>query len=181
VPENEVSTPLPVLSGAWTMDAPFTIVTGLWHLEGEVVQVLADGNVLSEKTVVDGRITLDTAATKVIVGEKYRGIIKTLPPTSTELVIEAKRKRIVGVNARTYQTRGLKAGTRLSQLYEFKERSTEAADAPPDLQMGIKPIKIDSTFNYDSPVYFVQDNPLHASILGFITDIELGDVDSRGR
>ena len=46
-------------------------ITGLGHLEGETVKVVADGAVQSDKTVTGGSITLDLAASKVHVGLSY--------------------------------------------------------------------------------------------------------------
>jgi hypothetical protein len=43
-------------------------ISGLSHLEGETVQVFADGAIQTAKTVSSGAITLDTAASQVHVG-----------------------------------------------------------------------------------------------------------------
>ena len=45
-----------------------TTITGLDHLEGETVQVWADGYLADDKTVSSGQITLDTAASVVVAG-----------------------------------------------------------------------------------------------------------------
>lgn len=46
-------------------------ITGLSHLEGETVKVVADGAVQTDKVVTGGTITLDLAASKVHVGLYY--------------------------------------------------------------------------------------------------------------
>lgn len=56
-----------------TNETPQTVITGLDHLEGEDVVVLADGIVLTA-TVASGSITLATAATKVRVGLAYEAL-----------------------------------------------------------------------------------------------------------
>lgn len=48
--------------------APATNISGLDHLEGETVAVMADGIYVGAKTVSSGAITLDTAASTVHVG-----------------------------------------------------------------------------------------------------------------
>ena len=53
-------------------------VSGLTHLEGETVQVLADGAVQNTKTVSSGAITLDSAASLVHVGLGYTRKFKSL-------------------------------------------------------------------------------------------------------
>ena len=55
-----------------------TTLSGLDHLEGEEVAVLADGYVVEGKTVSGGSITLDRAASKVHVGLAYTPVIETL-------------------------------------------------------------------------------------------------------
>ena len=52
--------------------AAVTSITGLTHLEGQTVKVLADGKVIADKTVASGAITLTTAASKVQVGLAYK-------------------------------------------------------------------------------------------------------------
>jgi hypothetical protein len=53
-------------------------VSGLAHLEGESVQVFADGAVQTNKTVSSGAITLDAAASLVHVGLPYTRQFKSL-------------------------------------------------------------------------------------------------------
>jgi len=56
-----------------------TIVTGLTHLNGKQVNILADGNVCAQQTVANGQITLTTAAKKVVVGLPMEYNLTTLP------------------------------------------------------------------------------------------------------
>ena len=53
-------------------------VTGLSHLEGQTVQVFADGAIQTEKTVTSGAITLDEPAGLVHVGLGYTRIWRSL-------------------------------------------------------------------------------------------------------
>lgn len=180
LPEDENEMPLVALSGAWTLDAPFSAVTGLWHLEGQTVKILADGNVLSDEVVTGGAITLDTPASRIIVGLGYSCIAQTLPPSVSNATIEGKRKRNVGVKARLYNTRGLKVGAKLTKLYPMKERTDEAYAEPTRLQDGVKTYTIQDSFNREGQVYYVQEDPLPATILGLVTDLQVGDVSSSG-
>lgn len=59
--------------------SPTTTITGLSHLEGDTVSVLADGAVLADQTVSGGQITLADAAADVVVGRRYTSTIKTMP------------------------------------------------------------------------------------------------------
>lgn len=74
-----------VLADAKIMDscitysgAATTTITGLNHLEGKAVAVLADGIPVAGKTVADGQIVLATATTKAQIGIGYVSTIETL-------------------------------------------------------------------------------------------------------
>lgn len=182
LPETTANTPLPVLSGDWTLDAPITVVSGLWHLEGQTVKVLADGNVAPDAVVTNGEITLQTAATRIIAGLGYTCLAKTLPPTTVDGVVENKKKRITGVAARVYQSRGLQVAAAKGatpKFYAFKERTDESYGEPTRLQEGMKPIVIEADYNREGQAYYKQDYPLPATLLGFITELDIGDVASR--
>jgi hypothetical protein len=58
--------------------APATVISGLSHLEGKSVAVLADGCVLTPKTVTSGQITLSDSASIVTVGLPYVSDVETL-------------------------------------------------------------------------------------------------------
>ena len=58
--------------------ASTSTITGLSHLNGQTVKVLANGVVQTDKTVSGGSITLDEAATKVHVGLGYTHKYKSL-------------------------------------------------------------------------------------------------------
>ena len=85
---------------------PATTISGLDHLIGEEVAVLADGAVITGKTVNgSGEITLSTAASKVHVGLAYTSILETMrvEAGSPEGTSQGKIKRIHGVTARVYE------------------------------------------------------------------------------
>lgn len=56
-------------------------ISGLGHLEGETVSVLADGFVHADVTVSSGAVTLDFEASKVLIGYAYQGVVETQRPT----------------------------------------------------------------------------------------------------
>jgi hypothetical protein len=88
--------------------ASTTTITGLSHLNGEAVAVLADGAVVEGKTVSGGQITLDEAAEVVIVGLPYTC---TLQPTWQETsdpnsVTKVALKRMTGVDMELWRSMG---------------------------------------------------------------------------
>lgn len=182
IPEDETLTPLPSASGDWTLDQPITEVGGLWHLVGQTVKLLVDGNVLPDAVVgADGFVTFGTPGTRIIVGLGYKAVMRSLPPSVEGQIIEGKRKRIVGLKARQVNSRGLKTGNKLDNLYPVKERTDEAYAEPTRLQDGVKNFSMGTNFNPEGQFYIVQEDPLPATILGFITDLQIGDVASGNR
>lgn len=69
-------------SGLQYDGAPATVFAGLDHVEGEELQILADGAVRAPKIVVGGQITLDRPASKVTVGLAAPGYLEPLVPPS---------------------------------------------------------------------------------------------------
>ena len=57
---------------------PIKTISGLSHLEGEIVNVLADGDIEIGLTVQNGSITLKNAASKIVAGLPYEFELETL-------------------------------------------------------------------------------------------------------
>lgn len=71
---------------AWHLDdaklydsTPTTTITGLAHLEGRTVRVLADGTTHPDVVVSSGSITLEQEASKVLVGMPVESRLRTMP------------------------------------------------------------------------------------------------------
>ena len=58
---------------------PALVWTGLGHLEGQEVALVADGLVLERTTVSGGQVVLDTPASELVVGLPYRHVIEPMP------------------------------------------------------------------------------------------------------
>src|SRR3990167_61363 len=85
-----------------------TVITGLGHLEGKLVSVLANGGLHAAKTVMGGTIPLDISATEVEVGLHYLSDGLTVRPeldTATGS-IQGKIKGWSAITARLYKTLG---------------------------------------------------------------------------
>lgn len=173
IPETEIVKPL--LQNEWTLDTPITTISGLNHLEGATVSILADGSQLADKIVTNGRVVLENAATRVVIGLKYTCVAATLPPTAPDEIVEGHRKDIVGVAVRLNQSRGLAIGASERDIFDMKERSFEFYGQPTELRSGIYYETVDADWEADSLLYFVQRYPLPASILGIVKDLEVGD------
>lgn len=176
IPEDPEKRPIGSVAGEWSLDKPITTVGGLGHLEGEVVQILADGAVLPPRMVVNGSVTLEIPATRIIVGLGYRALAKTLPPISSAEVIEDKQKRFVQTAARFNETRGVKVGTDLNYLVEIKQRTNERYGEATLTKTGMAVQTLSDNFAIDNSVYYVQDYPLPMTILGWINKIDISET-----
>lgn len=165
----------PFLPGEWSFDLPKTTVSGLWHLEGKTVSIFADGSVMPPRVVTNGSVTLDTAAARVLVGLSYQCRARTLPTTVRGELIEGKRKRLVGAATRIHEGRGLKIGARLDKLYEFKDRRTESYGEPIIPRSEMLYSTMAPQWDENGQFYYVVDDPLPVTVLGHVTELEIGD------
>lgn len=157
------------------------IVSGLWHLEGQEVYALGDGDIQGPFTVASGKITLTTAATTVHVGLAYVGDVVDLPITQ-QTQNGAAQGRIKGTNAlvlKLHQTRGIKLGGMLTaddNLVELKGREGVTNwDDPIMPQSGdTRPQNINATWSLDGSVRIVSGIGLPMEILMIGKDATLG-------
>ncbi len=131
-------------------------LSGLWHIEGEDVSILADGFVEASpnndsydiKTVTNGIVTLDTPAVVVHVGLPIIGDMETLDPDfpDAETMID-KKKRVSKVTVLCKDTRGLFFGP-------IAPEDSEKYEDDPNPLLGLDELKIrgEANENYDDPV-----------------------------
>ena len=88
---------------------PVTRVQGLEHLEGLEVEILADGAAHLPKTVRGGRVELDKAASRVLVGLGYSWALSPmrLEGLSSRGSMQGKKARILDVMVRLYKSLGV--------------------------------------------------------------------------
>ncbi len=89
-----------------------TVWTGLDHLNGKSVDIVADGSALAQKVVSLGQITLSSPAYSVEVGIPYATTIKDLP-VEVQTPVGTAQGQNVSVNrvtARFYETLGGESG-----------------------------------------------------------------------
>lgn len=111
-------------------------LSGLTYLEGEEVAILADGKVLPNRTVKDGKVELTTAAQHIIVGLPIIADMKTLPVILSDRdggAGRGKMKNICNVFVRVYQSSGILIGPDEDTLREYSQREREPYGTPPDV------------------------------------------------
>ena len=166
------------INDAFFVDSGFTYsgsatatITGMHHLEGQTVQILADGATHADKTVSGGSITLDRTASKVHVGFSYDSLVKTLrmEAGAEDGIAQGKIKRIHGVTVRFLETVGAELGPNVNKLdrLPFRDSSMSMDDAVP-LFSGDKEIFFPSGYENDAQVVVRQNQPLPMTILAIM-------------
>lgn len=172
----ETTTPLQFATGSWWLDSKTTAISGLWQLIGQSVAILADG--LPTTGTVDqyGALTLAVSSSRVAIGLGYTCRAQTLPPSVTNLVMEGRRKDIVGVNLLINETYGLKFTNDLTKTaVSIQDRPNRLWGTSPRFRSESLNEFIRSSFDRMQQIYFIQDTPQPATILSFVRDIDLGD------
>ena len=156
-----------------------TTLSGLAHLEGQTVSILADGSVHANKVVSSGQITLDRSVTKACVGLAYDSILQTMRVEggAAEGTSQGKTKRISKVVLRLFETVGVKVGPSLSDLETVPFRTTSSnLSAPVDtLLAGDKEIEFRDDYNSDGFIFIKQDQPLPCSVLAIYPTLVTSD------
>ena len=159
--------------------ASTTSLSGLDHLEGQSVSILADGSVHANKTVSSGAITLDRAVTSACVGLAYDSVLQTMriEGGAAEGTSQGKTKRISKVVLRLFETVGVKVGPSLSNLETVPFRTTSSAlSAPVDtLLAGDREIEFRDDYNSDGFIFIKQDQPLPCSVLAIYPTLVTSD------
>ena len=158
--------------------ASATTISGLSHLEGQTVSVLADGATHPDKTVSSGSITLDRSASDVKVGLGYTSLLKTMriDAGAQNGTSQAKTKRIYEVTARLYESVGVEIGPDLSNM----ERVPFRTSSDP-MDQGIPPFtgdkEVEFRGNYDTDGFMIvrQTQPLPLTILSLYPRLVTND------
>lgn len=164
--------------------AEATTISGLLHLEGETVAVLADGFVVSDKVVSGGAITLAYAASKVHVGLGFNSDVGSLSldtpanqPSGAAGTSRGILKRpntfIVRFDATNTGLYGPDSGN-LSPI-PFRDAG-DALDTPTPLFSGEKELTVEPGWDREAKFFFRQDKPLPFTILSITA---LGEGGSR--
>jgi hypothetical protein len=165
-------------SGLTYSGSPATTISGLSHLEGETVTILADGAAHADKTVSSGSITLDRSASKVHVGLGYTSTLRTMriEGGSVDGVSQGKVKRIHDVTVRLYRAVGAKVGASSSATDVIPFRSSaDNMDTALGLFTGDKTIEFDNGYDTDGFITVVQDQPLPLTLIGIYARLEVFD------
>lgn len=199
VPNDPNNNPIPQTSGNWTISTPTTEVTGLNHLIGKTVAILADGGVVQNQQVVslgNGNIgiTLPVAASAITVGLPFLPQLQDTyldPPGPT--TAQSKRKSINAVAVRVENTAGISVGCNQedqastpgggdpvwSNMTTLKMRNASVQMGQPiELATDDFYLPVQGGWDEKAQVAFQQSYPLPANISAVIVYYNVGDTSS---
>ena len=156
--------------------AAATTISGLSHLEGKTVNVLADGAVHPQCVVTSGAITLQQAASKVQVGLPITADAKTLPAAAQvdNAFGQGRYKNVNKAWLRVFRSSGIFIGPDADNLVEAKQRTTESYGAPPALKSEEIPIILTPSWADSGQVFIRQSDPLPLTLASLTLEIALG-------
>ena len=155
-----------------------TTISGLSHLEGQTVSILADGATHADKVVSSGSISLDRSATKVKVGLSYTSLLQTMriDAGARDGTSQSKTKRIYEITIRLFESVGVEVGPDLNNLERIPFRSSANA-----MNQGITPftgdkeVEFRGNYETDGFVFVRQTQPLPLTILSLYPRLVTND------
>lgn len=159
-----------------------TTVSGLEHLEGEAVSVLADGGTshnpldddLTTKTVSNRSITIANAASRIHVGLPYTSDLETIGVDLTAINglggALARIKSNPFVKIRVRDSVGFKVGPSEDELEPYKPDGVLANEAQAFLNR-VTEKSILPDWNHDGTVFVRQIDPLPLTVLNIMSEV----------
>lgn len=145
-----------------------TNISGLDHLEGQTVDILADGAVQPSKVVTSGAITLSIAATKAHIGLGYvsDGQQLRLEAGARDGTALGKTRRTHRAAFLVHRSLGLKIGTSFDDMTPIVFRTTaDPMDEAPPLFSGLVSETTGADYDTENQLCWRQDQPLPSNIL----------------
>lgn len=170
-------------AGLSYIGAPAKVFSNLGHLEGERVNILADGAVMPPQVVTDGEITIEHAASKVHIGLPIQADLITLPLAfETQAMGQGRVKNVNVVWLRLNDSSGVLAGPSFdklepanpARLTQVKQRTDEPYGTPPRWISGEYKHAIKGAWTDGGQVYVRQTDPLPVTLVSMTIEAAIG-------
>jgi len=163
----------------WSMAVD--VVAGLSHLEGQVVSVLADGNVVSNGVdaplfvVTGGQVNLSNLYSIIHMGLPIEADVETLDLDGADQRTALNKESLVSrVDLMVESSRGVWVGPDSDHLTEYKQRSTENYNETTRLVTGVISVAMNASYGKGGRVFIRQRDPLPLTVLAAIPVGRLG-------
>lgn len=161
----------------YAVSTAISSVSGLDHLEGKSVSVIADGAYRGEFTVSGGKIALGTAATTVVAGLNYKSTFESLdiPVPRQDGTSFARKKKISRIVVKLRNSYSGKVGINgTDRLTRINMQKPGAIGAPAALYTTDYHIEPAGGYEYEAHVDIVQDEPYPLNVLAFVAEVAMG-------
>ena len=149
---------------------PTDTFTGLDHLEGETVKVIADDANLDDETVSSGSVTVDRdVETSVQIGMDYTVTAKDLPAATvigSEASMVGRKMNVSEISLRLRNTRGIVVNGKTLSFRKFgTSGGNSPLDVPAPLFTGVKRLLGWRGWEQDAQVTITQNVPAPMTVL----------------
>ena len=174
-PDNPLDAAFYLDSGLEYVGEPTKNLSGLEHLEGKEVSILADGAVMAPRIVQDGKIELDTEARHAVVGLSYNAKLETMP---VEIIAQdgnslGRKKQIHSLNVLFQSTVTAQVGRTFKRLEELKWRSNEPMGSPLNPKSEWQEIKTTGLAESMAGACIQSSDPLPMTVLAVVPELDI--------
>ncbi len=202
LPNDPFNMPVPATPGHWTITTPVSVVFGMEHLKGMMVNALCDGFPVTGLIVAaDGSVTLPNAASQILIGLPFIAQAQSMHAEMPGEMIQGKRMRIQAVTTRMANSRGMLFGQDQPIAAEQPNQAELPWNVAPNFMTAMTEPQMLAGAGNALPLYsgdkreivagdyqmttgaasrgmvaVMQTLPLPAEVLAFIPELEVGDV-----
>ena len=150
-------------------------ITGLSHLEGKPVSILADGAAQPAETVASGQIVLDRNFTKVLAGLPYTS---TILPMKFDFELRdgptrGRKKRVNRVEVSLYKSLAGQASTNGTEwLWVYPRDFSDPMDASPPPFSGDAEVVLAGDYSEDADIYLRQNLPYPLTVRALVAKLD---------
>jgi len=155
---------------------PISQISGFGHLEGEKVFALADGVWIGDLTVVGGKVTLETPASKIRVGLNFNSYVKILPLEGDGIpggTLADRTKSVKESWVHLHRSNFFQIGKELDELQDVSlSEFSDPVNAPVPLKTKSVDTLTDHGLGIDQTYYVASDKPVPLDITAITGRVE---------
>jgi hypothetical protein len=163
--------------GSWRLTV--TSIIGLGHLEGQTVDICADGVAQTQKVVVAGVINLDAPAGKIHIGLPCPAVLQPMPISAgaADGTGQGKTGRISRCTIKFFESLGARYGrSELGDMKQIPEMSSGVVmDIGPQLFTGGVLVDWPDDYTDEQLITILQDKPLPCTVVALLPQTKLQD------
>jgi hypothetical protein len=163
-------------AGQWYLTT--NSLSGLWHLEGETVSIVADGGEHVQQEVVGGYVSIQYQASIVHIGLGYFGFTRSMHigSNSPQVPSEGRSMNINRCGVKFLNTLGARYGTDLYKMKDFQfARPADLTGRPSPLFSEHLVVPVEDTSEYHKHFYIQQVRPMPCAIQDLTLFVEFDE------